>query len=422
VLVAAIFFPQAKQLGIEVEAACSPQLQRKVVTAATEGRSYENASTLLAELGEAQVSAKQCERITQRIGRERIAERTARLDEYERLPLPAQQKAPASAPSNAWKGRVAAVLVDGGRAQIRDGRWGQPHPPGAKVSWWKEPKVACLATFSSEAQESDPLPEVPECLLDPLWVIPLVKDIKRGRSGEAPQSSQSASAAAREPSPQKPPRWSPEPLVRSVVATFAPYEELARLAAVEAYHRGFSAAPRKVFLGDGHLSNWAIHQQHFSHYTPVVDLLHALSHVYHAALESTADMEACWQRCACWIAWVWQGQVQRVIDELRPLVESASDRSRETLEESLTYLTNNASRMRYDQYRQAGLPITTTIIESTIKQINRRMKGTEKFWRPGAEPQLQLCADRISETDPLATFWQQRPAHQTGFRKSRTNP
>jgi hypothetical protein len=408
-------------LGIEVEATCSPQLERKVVAAATEGRSYQSASTLLDELAEAQVSAKQCERITQRIGRERIAQRTARLEEYERFPLPAQQQTPATAPSNSWKARVAAVLIDGGRAQMRDERWGQPHPPGAKVSWWKEPKVACLATFSGTAQGSDPLPEVPACLLDPLWVIPLVKDIKRGRSGESALCGEGPSRAACGPPPQKPPRWSPEPLVRSVVATFAPYEELGRLAAVEAHHRGFGAADRKVFLGDGHLSNWAIHQRHFSHYTPVVDLLHALSYVYHAARESTPDMDACWARCACWIRWVWQGEVQRVIDQLRLLVEAADERSRATLEESLTYLTNNASRMRYDQYRQAGLPITTTIIESTIKQINRRMKGTEKFWRPGAEPQLQLCADRISETDPLATFWQQRPARQTGFRKSRTN-
>jgi hypothetical protein len=87
--------------------------------------------------------------------------------------------------------------------------------------------------------------------------------------------------------------------------------------------------------------------------------------------------------------------------------------------EEPAYLTNNASRMRYHEHRQASLPITTTLIESTIKQINRRMKGTEKFWQPGADPQLQLCADRISETNPLATFWSKRAACQTGFCKSR---
>jgi len=407
-------------LGIEVEATCSPQVERKVVAASTEGRSYCVAGTLLGELAELDIPAKRCERITQRIGRERIIERDARLEQYEQLPLPEQRQAPPDAPDPCWKSRVAAVLIDGGRAQIRDERWGQPHPPEETVSWWKEPKVACLATFSSPLPTSDPQAEVPDCLLDPLWVIPRVKEIKRGRGGETSECQACSSRAAREQPQEEPPRWSPEPLVRSVVATFQSYETLGRLAKVEAYHRGFMGAARKAFLGDGHLSNWAIHQRHFSHYTPITDLLHALSYVYHAALESTPDMASCWERCERWIRWVWQGEVRRVISELKPLVESAQERSRETLQESLTYLKNNASRMRYDQYRQIGLPITTTLIESTIKQINRRMKGTEKFWHPGAEPQLQLCADRISETDPLATFWKKRPARQTGFRKSRT--
>ena len=44
-----------------------------------------------------------------------------------------------------------------------------------------------------------------------------------------------------------------------------------------------------------------------------------------------------------------------------------------------------------------------------IKQINRRVKGSEKFWNSdGAEALLQLSADRLSETDPLTPFWRQR--------------
>ena len=54
--------------------------------------------------------------------------------------------------------------------------------------------------------------------------------------------------------------------------------------------------------------------------------------------------------------------------------------------------------------------------ESTIKQINRRVKGSEKFWSHGAEPLLQLAADYLSETTPLTTFWRDRPALATGQR------
>ena len=41
-------------------------------------------------------------------------------------------------------------------------------------------------------------------------------------------------------------------------------------------------------------------------------------------------------------------------------------------------LKNQRPRMKHAQYRKLGLPITSSHIESTIKQINRRMKGTEK--------------------------------------------
>ena len=76
--------------------------------------------------------------------------------------------------------------------------------------------------------------------------------------------------------------------------------------------------------------------------------------------------------------------------------------------------------MKYDQYRKDGLPITSSHIESTIKQINRRVKGTEKFWDQGAEPLLQLSADHISETYVLERFWANRHRNLEPMRCYRT--
>lgn len=212
--------------------------------------------------------------------------------------------------------------------------------------------------------------------------------------------------------------------MRSVIATLEPYAHLGKLAKVEAYHRGFTAASRKAFVADGLASNWTIHQTHFSEFTPITDLMHALTYVYQAAKHVAADMEACWLLCLTWIPLVWQGRVLEVVD----LIDAASaqgastraQESREKIEESRNYLLNHASRMRYEEYRSSGLPITTALMESTAKQINRRMKGTEKFWRDGAEPQLQLCAEAVSETEPLREYWQTRQANRTGRSKSRT--
>ena len=67
--------------------------------------------------------------------------------------------------------------------------------------------------------------------------------------------------------------------------------------------------------------------------------------------------------------------------------------------------------MKYREYRLAGLPITSSHIESTIKQINKRVKGTEKFWnRPaGAEAILQVRAAALCDDDRLSQWILNRP-------------
>jgi hypothetical protein len=408
-----------------VEAECSPAVEAKVVSAATRNRSYEEASADLRELAELDISAKRCQRIAQRIGRERLRERESRAAEFDARTLREQKSAvPADAPANGWEGRVAAVIVDGGRMQIRDQRWGTPKQPGERRNWWREPKIACLTTFQSREAASDPMPEVPACLLDPLFVIPRVLEMKRTRAGLGSDDKRPVSSQATPPTvpASKPERWSPPPVVRSVAGTLGSYEELGRLTEVEAWHRGFAAAPRKVFLGDGLQANWSMQRERFSRYVPVVDLMHAIAYVYTAAVKSSADMNDCWGRYCRWMPAVWRGQVHNILPELECLISQAGNgEDQDALQDCHTYLSNNASRMRYADYRRQGLPITTALGESKIKQINRRMKGTEKFWRQGGEPQLQLSCDYLSDTAPLTGFWKRRAAKQNGFRKSRSS-
>ena len=107
---------------------------------------------------------------------------------------------------------------------------------------------------------------------------------------------------------------------------------------------------------------------------------------------------------------VWQGQIAEVLADLRVLVGPSSavqDPVRlASLQESLTYLQNNESRMDYPRYRQLGLPIVSALVESLVKEINWRVKGTEKFWNDpaGAEAILQVRAALLSEDDRLASY------------------
>ena len=77
--------------------------------------------------------------------------------------------------------------------------------------------------------------------------------------------------------------------------------------------------------------------------------------------------------------------------------------------------------MAYPQYRQQGLPLTSSHMESTVKQLNQRIKGTEKFWRrDSGETVLQLRADTLSDTQPLRGFWCRWQSQQTGSNRYHT--
>ena len=57
-------------------------------------------------------------------------------------------------------------------------------------------------------------------------------------------------------------------------------------------------------------------------------------------------------------------------------------------------------------------------MESAIKELNFRMKGTEKFWsKQDGQSVIQLRADNLSDTDPLSIFWKERAKNRSGLRR-----
>ena len=49
---------------------------------------------------------------------------------------------------------------------------------------------------------------------------------------------------------------------------------------------------------------------------------------------------------------------------------------------------------------------TSASVESVMKQVNRRLKGTEKFWlEGGAEAMLQVRAAYLSEDGRSERYW-----------------
>jgi len=383
-----------------------------MVYAGTHASSFRQASEDLWHEADLQISEQRVMRATKRIGQERVAQRDAEVEAWAELPLPEQQRSPCERIP-----QVACVEMDGGRIQIRHRKASEAEQqPGERAGFWRETKVGCLLTLHSEGGAEDPCPQIPGVFVDPKRMQRMVREIKGFCGGEVEESGQSEAES-------QPRDGRPEILVRSVVATRQEIHAFGRQLAAAAWQRGFAAAPRKAFVGDGQEANWTVWRRHFSHYTPVLDFIHALCYVYAAAMAGRHSRDG-WKTYCQWAQWTWSGQVPLVIEALAerqkelgsPEDDESEESPRSKVAEALRYLTNQQSRMHYDRYRRQGLPITSSHIESTIKQINRRVKGSEKFWSHGAEPLLQLAADYLSETAPLATFWRGRPARATGQR------
>ena len=105
------------------------------------------------------------------------------------------------------------------------------------------------------------------------------------------------------------------------------------------------------------------------------------------------------------------GMQQAMMTVADQFVGSISIEFGRVLAETLTYLRNNQSRMDYPRYRCEGLPVTSALIESLVKEMNYRVKGTEKFWNdgPSGEAILQVRAALLSDDDRLAKHLRSRP-------------
>lgn len=429
--VGGIFFPQSKSLGID-RSTYSPSLQRKIVYAGTTQGSYVQGNQSLKELAGVEVSAKQIERLTRQIGGERVAERDQAVGAFQKLPLADKHQTPPGGTSP----EVAVILVDGGRLQIRErGAAGaapvedEAPPPGReRGKYWREDKAALLLTVTSDVSSTDPCPEIPETFVDPTRILKLAREIhavSAGQDGVA--EAVPATAAADEASAEQTRYKPPEIVTRQVVASRVRWPDFAPVVAQAARTAGLLGASRRALVGDGSDNIWAIWRRYFGSWTAIIDFIHVLSYVFAAATAGRRLAEG-WPVYVRWIEWLWQGQVEPIIAELaqRQAELGAAEPSdgetspRRLVAEALTYLQNHKDKMRYDDYRRQGLPITSSHVESLMKQINQRVKGTEKFWcEEGAEGILQLRGDHLSDDRPLDAFWERRQASETGQRRYR---
>ena len=407
--------------------------------AGTQNSSFAQGSADLLDYLSLEVDVKQVERVTERIGWERCAERDAEVTRYMSLPLVERKDKPTGVEAP----EVAVVTGDGGRLQICHDRQtstatGDTNaeaalPPDDKHrgTHWREDKIGLLITMTSKAQECDPCPEVPAAFVDPTRIAKLARELKTKKSAQAAATGKEVAGDTPEPEQaeqvlreagQRVAWEPPEVQDKHLTATRRPWAAFGPMVAMLAWQLGFYQAVRRAFVGDGSDNVWAVWRNHFGSFVPILDIIHAISYLFAAAMagRSFATGWPCYVR---WVNWVWKGDVEPVIAELAqrqaelgtPEPTDGETHPRIVVSTALGYLQNHKGKMRYADYRRQGLPITSSYVESAVKQFNQRVKGTEKFWtEEGAEALLQLRADYLGPTAVLDDFWQNRQDNATG--------
>lgn len=310
--------------------------------------------------------------------------------------------------------QLLTIGLDGGRFQTREPQEqdqpqgqgdSQPEPAPAVGSATAPPPEATPAVAACcQAQERPPEPKPAE---------QQEQSAGRWKEDKVCTISSYIPGDGREREPQR--------LVTTCVATTRDAAAFGPMVRVEAERRGVRQAMQILALCDG--GNWIdpLLAAFFGLIVRIIDWYHASEHVWACAraIHGTGTVEAA-MRAERWEAWLWDGQVERVIEAMAaesvrlgpPQKSDGPEHPRRVVAQNVGYFTKHKEHMRYPEYRARGWPIGSGVTEAAVKQFNKRVKGTEQFWlKERVEPILMLRAMWISQDDRWQKYWANRPAY-----------
>ncbi len=353
---AALFPPQNRDWALPCEANLSPHAAERLCREAA-GKSFDESARSLNKDWKTNLDGKQIQRWSESLGRGMVKQRDRQCQAQREGRYP---EGPANAP------QLLVIGLDGGRYQ------GREKNPDTN-SHWREDKVVSVASYL------------------------------RGDGKEGPDARK------------------PEPLVTTHVATSRDAAAVGVMARVEAERRGYRQAEEVIGMGDG--GNWIdpVFDREFRVAARIIDWCHAKEHLWDCAKAVHGPQTPAAASMAEKLeAWLWDGKVETVIAQLSeestklgpPQSTDPPQHPRRVLHQNVGYFTRHKEHMRYPEYRAKGWPIGSGVTEATVKQFNKRVKGTEQFWEePGIEPILSLRAAWKSQDERWDRYWENRPAY-----------
>ena len=303
------------------EAQLSPKAARRIAREAA-CQSFDNAARALNEDWGTRYDGKQIQRWAEKLGRTLVEHQQNQVQACERGERP-------DPPDN--DPQLLVIGMDGGRVQ------GVEKNPDTN-SRWKEDKVLTVSSYLKSSEADKP----------------------------------------------------PTPLVTSYLATMENAQAFGPMARTEAERRGIRQAACAVVIGDG--GNWIdpLCEQHFPHCPRLIDYYHAAEHLHEVAQAVHADPQRAGELAETLKGLLYDGQVDEVIERMKLHQHRAGGQVREhdgpahprrVLQQNIGYFTTHREHMNYPDYRRRGWPIGSGVTESGVKLMNKRVKGTEQYWR-----------------------------------------
>jgi len=179
----------------------------------------------------------------------------------------------------------------------------------------------------------------------------------------------------------------------------------------EALRRGLINAVRIVVLGDG--AKWirTIVEIHFPDAIHIVDLYHAREHISELCkLLWINNPKHIQEKRLQWWDLLDAGNVEEIVQQAERYLWTAPTKVRRNARKEIAYLENNKDRMRYADYRAQGLFVGSGVIEAGCKSlIGQRMKQSGMEWSVrGANDILSLRC--ITLSNRLDDYWEARVA------------
>jgi len=178
----------------------------------------------------------------------------------------------------------------------------------------------------------------------------------------------------------------------------------------EASRRGLSQAQKVVVLGDG--ARWVrgLAELHFYGATQIIDLYHAREHIGKLCqLLFAGDEKKIRAFRMRWWTLLDEGKVERIVAQARSQLSGAGA-NQEQIEIELGYFEENRERMRYQRFRDEGLFVGSGVVEAGCKSvIGQRLKRSGMEWSvSGANAIISLRCLLLSGR--FEEYWESRCA------------